>query len=445
MMRPMLAIYDMATEAGRADFARRLAKLRQTASASGEAAATVAGIVADVAARGDDAVVACMRRWTDPQFTAARLRVEPGELRAAQAAMSPALREAIEAAVANVRAYQEHILPVAPAPITLDGAELGLRWTAVDSVGLCVPGGAAVLFSTLVMLAVPAMVAGVPASRISVMSPPPTRRGEGEAPGDISPLVLGVCAMLGIERVYRMGGAQGVAALAYGTATVEPVDLIAGPGNVYVQLAKAQVSGVTGTDNGFYGPSEIVTVADATADPRRVASDLVAQAEHYPGKCFLVCWQRDVLDRIVAEVAVQVPSRVRREAIIKALRDESCAVLAGDEAAAAALANTLAAEHVSLAVADPRKWLGDIRHGGEFFLGDATPVAAGDYYAGPSHCLPTGTTARFASGVSVYTFLKRSGTVAYREGMPPDAIRRIAAMAEAEGLDAHAASVRVRG
>ena len=256
--------------------------------------------------------------------------------------------------------------------------------------------------------------------------------------------MLATAKLLGVEKVYRLGGAQAVGALAFGTETVEKVDLIAGPGNVYVQLAKAQLGAVCGTDNGFYGPSEIVTVADETADAGHVASDLIAQAEHNPGKCFLVSWSRAVIDRIIGEVERQLEERGRSEAIVSALKNESCAVVVKDEAAAIEVANTLAGEHVNLAVAEPGEMLGRIRHGGEVFLGDKTPVASGDYYAGPSHCLPTGTTARFASGISVYTFLRRAGTVSYPGGMPGHVIDRIARLAEAEGLDGHAASVRER-
>ncbi len=235
-----------------------------------------------------------------------------------------------------------------------------------------------------------------------------------------------------------------MAALAFGTETVKPVDMIVGPGNNYVQLAKAQLSGLIGSD-GFYGPSEILTIADASADPRRVAADLIAQAEHDPGKCFLVSWSRDVLDGVITEVRTQLEKRGRVEALRSALRDESCAVLVGDEQEAADVANRIACEHVSLAVKDPDAFLPLIRHAGEILLGDATPMAAGDYWAGPSHCLPTGTTARFTSGLSPYTFLKRVGTIRYRNGIPKAAREAIALLAEAEGLDGHAESARVRG
>jgi histidinol dehydrogenase len=293
------------------------------------------------------------------------------------------------------------------------------------------------------MLAVPAIVAGVDPRRVRVVNPPPTRR-PGKPAGDVSPIVMATCHMLGIESLYRIGGAQAVAALAYGTERVEAVEMIAGPGNVFGQLAKQMVSGACGTDGGFYGPSEIVTIADATADPRCVAADLIAQAEHDPGKCFLIAWSRDVIDAIVAEVESQLCERGRIAAIERALAEESAALLVPDEEEAARIADSIAAEHVNLAVADPEAWLARLRHGGEFFLGDQSPVAAGDYYAGPSHCLPTGTTARFASGISVHTFLKRSGTVHYRDGLPGEAMDAIIRLAELEGLDAHAESARVR-
>jgi histidinol dehydrogenase len=439
-------ILDLSTEAGRSNFEGRLSKLRQTTSLSGDTASVVSGIIEDVRKRGDVAVVELMRKFTDPRFEASAIRVDAADFDRAEASMDPTLRRSIEASIANVRAYQQHILPARTTPVVIEGAELGLRHAPVASAGLTVPGGAAVLFSTVIMLAVPAIVAGVDPRQIRIVNPPPTRRpGEDEGSGDISPVVLATCRMLGVDTVYRIGGAQAVAALAYGTETVEAVDLIAGPGNVYGQLAKQMVAGVVGTDGGFYGPSEIVAVADETADPACVASDLIAQAEHDPGKCFLVCWSTDVARGIVNEVERQLAERGRSEIIERALESDSAAVVVRDEDEAVEIADRVAAEHVNLAVADPERLLERLRNGGEFFLGDQSPVATGDYYAGPSHCLPTGTTARFASGVSAYTFLKRSGTVFYRNGMPETAIENVARLAEAEGLDAHAESARVRG
>ena len=438
----LLPVYDLATPAGAAGLEQRLADLRGSASSSTTLAASVADILANVAQHRDDAVVRYMRQWTDPDFSADRIRVTPDELAAAARALDPKLRGVFERSIANVRAYQRHIRPADPSPITVGGATLGMRFTPVDSAGLVVPGGKAAYPSTVIMLAVPAIEAGVPLDRICVVSPPPTRKA-GEPVGDISPLVLAVCHMLGITRVYRIGGAQGVAALAMGTPSVDAVDMIAGPGNSYTQLAKAQLAGRVGID-GFYGPSEIVTIADDSADAGRIASDLLAQAEHDPGRCFLVAWSPRVINAVAAEIATQLASLPRRAAVEQSLIHSSAALLVRDEAQALAVADTIAAEHVNLAVADPAALLTKLRHGGEFFLGDATPVAAGDYVAGPSHCLPTGTTARFSSGISVYTFLKRSGTVWYQNQMPIQTIADIATFAAAEGLDAHARSAKRR-
>ena len=435
-----LPVIDLSAPTGPDQLQSRLRRLRASATGEGEAGATVAQVIQDVRDRGDDAVVDYMRRWTDPAFEAHRIRVEPAELRAARDQLDPALRAALERAIEHVRGYQAHIRPRDPAPITLGGATLGLRHTPFDSAGLAVPGGRAAYPSTVIMLAGPAQAAGV--ASLSVVTPPPTRR-EGQPPADVAPLVLATCDLMGIDRVYRIGGAQAIAALALGTARVERVDFIAGPGNTYTQLAKQRLQGHVGID-GFYGPSEIVTLIDRDADPRRVASDLIAQAEHDPGHCFLVAWEPGPIDAVNRELQAQTPRRDRRAAIEASLRDSSFAVLAPDPDHAARVVDAFAAEHVNLAVKDPVHWMGRLRHAGEYFLGDATPVAAGDYYAGPSHCLPTGTTARFASGVAVHTFLKRSGWVHYPSGLPQQAIRDIAALARAEGLDGHAASVETR-
>jgi histidinol dehydrogenase len=438
----MLPTYDLNTTDGRESLDARFAAMRGDFAVESKWASAAAGVLRDVRERGDEAVVEQMRRFTDPGFSADRIRVTDDELAAAEASLTGELREAIEAAIDNVERYQRHLLPCDPDRIELDGAELGLRWTPMPSAGLLAPGGSAVLFSSVLMLAVPALAAGVPAEKLAVVSPPPTRK-DGQPAGDISPITLAVCRMLGVGRVYRVGGPAAVAGLAFGTETIEPVSFLAGPGHPVTQAAKLQVQGVVGID-GFYGASEVTVVADASANPERVAADLIAQAEHDPGKCFLVCWDAKVLEAIRDAISRQLPDRQRREAIEASLNEESLAVLCRDEDEAAAVADRFACEHVTLAVADPEAWLGRLQHGGEFFLGDGTPVAAGDYYAGPSHCLPTGTTARFSSGVSVYTFLKRSGVVRYRGAMPDHAIRRIAAMARAEGLDGHAASVEQR-
>jgi histidinol dehydrogenase len=439
----MLPLIDAHSEEGSQAAEAMLDRLRGTAAADSEAAATVAALMADVCSRGDAAVVEAMQKFTDPEFSEDTIRVSADDIEAAQAGLPEDLRKAIEASIRNVQAYQSHVMPQPVEGVELDGATLGMRWTPVDSVGLCVPGGTAELVSTLIMLAVPAIVAGVKPESISVMSPPPTRR-EGQPAGDISKLVLAACGILGIEKAYRIGGAQGVAAMGFGTHTVEPVDLIAGPGNVYVQLAKAQLGAACGTDNGFYGPSEITVVADATAHADRIAADLIAQAEHDPGKCFFIAWEQDIIDRVLREIETQMPERNRQPAIRNAFANDSCILKVAGRAEAIQWANRLACEHLTLAVSEPREMLGHIRHAGEVFLGDPTPVAAGDYIAGPSHCLPTGTTARFTSGVSVYTFLKRTGTVAYPHGMSAQTIEHISNLSTAESLDGHAASARIR-
>jgi histidinol dehydrogenase len=439
-----LPVFDLSTAEGRNALTAQIERLRPPLGHDSEAAVTVATIIADVKRRGDDALVDYMRKWTDPAFDSQRIRVSEHELDAAERALSPALREALLEMIDNVRVYQTHLLPKPPEPLQHGGAELGLRFTPVDSVGLAVPGGTAAYPSSVVMLAVPALVAGVAPERIAVVTPPPTRGAEGLPAQDVAPLVLAACQLCGIRNVFRVGGAQAMAALAYGTASVGAVDMIVGPGNTYVQLAKAQLSGIVGTD-GFYGPSEILTIADASADPRKVAADMIAQAEHDPGKCFLVSWQSDTLRVVIEEITRQLGQRKRAVALQRALAEESCAVLVRDAAQASEVANRIACEHVSLAVADPDALLPGIRHAGEILLGDATPMAAGDYWAGPSHCLPTGTTARFTSGLSVFTFLKRVGTIRYRGGIPQRAREAIALLAEAEGLDGHAESARVRG
>ncbi len=417
--------------------------LRQSAIPGGEIAATVASIIDDVRQHGDEAVVRHMRQWTDPAFTADRIRVTPAEMKAALDALDPAMRRVLEQSIEHVQTYQRHICPGDPPTITIDGAVLGLRWSPMDSVGLAVPGGKAAYPSSVIMLAVPALAAGVERSKISIVTPPPTRHGD-EPAGDIAPLVLATCAMVGIENVYRIGGAQAMAALAYGTASVEAVDFIAGPGNSYTQVAKQQLMGRVGID-GFYGPSEIVVLSDATPNPTRLALDLIAQAEHDPGRCILVSWSRNMIEAVNAQIQVHAQNCKRKEAIERSFKDWSAAVLVKDEDAAIEVVNELAAEHVTVAVANLEPVMAKLRHGGAFFLRDESPVAAGDYYAGPSHSLPTGATARFSSGVSAFTFLKRSSTVWYREGMSQATTEAIARFAEAEGLDAHAESARARG
>lgn len=396
-------------------------------------AADVQAVLADIAQRGDEAIVAAARQFDDPDFTADQLRVTPDEMQAAVQRVPPDLLAALRRSIAQVREYQSHILPSPIQPLTRTGVELGMRYTPLASAGLYFPGGKASYPSSLIMLAVPAQVAGV--EKIVVCTPP-SRFGRSD-------LVLAACAELQLEHVYRAGGPAAIAAMAFGTATIPAVDKIVGPGNSYVQLAKRAVSGAVGVD-GFLGPSEIVIIADDTGHPAYIAADMLAQAEHDPGSCFLLTTSRQLAEQVRAELARQSATLQRRDAIERALRDSSAIVIGDDLDAMIALGDRFAAEHVNIQTADDPRTLSRIRHAGAVFVGPHSPVAAGDYIAGPSHCLPTNTTARFTSGVSVYSFLKTMSVERYTpEGLASDAAG-IIALATAEHLDAHAASVAIR-
>lgn len=398
-----------------------------------DAARAVAQIIADVAARGDAAVVENCRRFDDPAFTTDQMRVGRAEMEDARRRVPGEQLAAIRHAIRQVREYQQHIMPSDPPPLRRAGTELALRFTPLESAGLYFPGGRAAYPSSLIMLAVPAQVAGV--GRIVVCTPP-SRYGRSD-------LVLATCAELELEHVYRAGGVAAVAAMAMGTATIPAVDKIFGPGNVYVQLAKRMVSGAVGTD-GFLGPSEIVIIADETGRADFIAADMLAQAEHDPGSAYLLTTCEELARNTAAEAQRQLRSRQRAQAIEKALRENCAAIVGSSLEEVVALADRFAAEHVSIQTRNADAVLSLLRHGGAVFVGPWSAVAAGDYVAGPSHCLPTNTTARFASGVSVYEFLKRSSVERYtREGLDRDAAA-IAALARAEGLDAHAASVELR-
>jgi histidinol dehydrogenase len=314
------------------------------------------------------------------------------------------------------------------------GVTMGMRWNALDAVGLYVPGGKAAYPSSVLMNAIPARAAGV--SRIAMCVPTPD--------GVLNPLVLAAARRAGVTEIYRIGGAQAVAALAYGTATITPVDRIVGPGNAYVAEAKRQVFGRVGIDS-IAGPSEVVVLADADNDPRRIAVDLLAQAEHdEAAQSILITDSAAFADAVAEAVLAELPS-LPRAAIAGASWDAHGAVIVvQDWAQAVALVDRLAPEHLELMVRDPEALFARVRHAGAAFLGGFCPEAIGDYVAGPNHVLPTGRTARFASGLSVFDFLKRttfmSATQAALDQVGPAAV----ALAEAEGLQAHARSVALR-
>lgn len=412
------------------------ALLRRDVFAGAEPQARAAEeILAAVRARGDAALLELGRRFDAPQQTAAGLRVDPAALAAARAAVSADFLAAAGLAITNLTDFHRRQGQqdwFAPRP---GGGWVGQRWTAVDSVGIYVPGGQAVLPSTLIHVAVPAQVAGV--RRLAVCSPP-RPDGSGEAH------LLATASLLGVDEIYLVGGAQAIAALAYGTETVTPVDFIAGPGNSYVNHAKRLVFGLVGIDS-LAGPSEILIVADETADPEHIAADLLSQAEHSADARAIVLTTSDALVAAVpAAVARQAAALPRSEVALAALEAVGGLVRVPDLAAACELVNLCAPEHLELLVAEPMGLLGAIRHAGAIFLGPWSPEPLGDYVAGPSHVLPTGGTARFASPVGVETFRKRSSLIAYGRATLAAEADAIRTLARAEGLDAHAQTVTVR-
>jgi histidinol dehydrogenase len=419
----MIAIYDWQLAADWAAVEEILANLRLDARA----------MLRTVADRGDVAIVDIVKRFDDPTFTREKIRVSTQEMKDAHARCSAPLIQAMRRSIAQVREYQTHILPAATPMLERAGVKLGMRYTPIDSVGLHVPGGKASYPSSLIMLAVPAQVAGV--KRIAVTTPA-SKHSEND-------LLLAAAHELKIEEMYRAGGTGAIGAFAVGTESIARVDKIVGPGNSYVQVAKQIVSGAVGVD-GFYGPSEILTLADDSATPAFVAADLIAQAEHDPGRCFLLTTSRAVADGVAREIAEQVKTLDRAAAIVRGLSDGSAIVVSESMEDLIVLSNHLAAEHVNLQVRNPDEVLTKLIHAGAVFVGPYSPVAAGDYVAGPSHSLPTNTTARFGGGVSVYEFMKRSSLVQYtRDGLAPD-VSAIVEMARAEGLSAHARSAMIR-
>lgn len=394
---------------------------------------TVRGILEQVAQKGDDALVEIARKFDDPDFAPGQLRVTPDEMAQAAKRIDADLLKALKRSIAQVREYQTHVLPKPTASLKRGGLEMGMKWTPLDSAGVYFPGGKAAYPSSLIMLSIPAQVAGV--GRI-VVTTPGSKFGKSD-------VVLAAAHEAGITEMYRVGGAAAIAALAFGTETIKPVDKIVGPGNSYVQIAKRLVAGCVGID-GYLGPSEIVTVADESANPEFVASDLIAQAEHDPGSCFLLTTSETLARAVLDEIAKQLKSLQRVDPITKALKNESMIVVDPSMERLIDLANAIACEHVNLQTRDDDAVLTKLRHVGAVYVGTYSPVAAGDYIAGPSHCLPTNTTARFSSGISVYEFIKRSSVVRYdRDALALDA-PSIVALANAEHLDAHASSVKRR-
>jgi histidinol dehydrogenase len=391
-------------------------------------------ICADVAARGLDAVLDYTRRLDGVSLEPSSLRVSAEELADAHAGADPAYLETLDHVRENILAYQRAILSRDVRTSGGPGIELGLRYLPLRRVGVCVPGGAAAYPSTLLMTVVPAQAAGV--AEIAVVVPP-TRYGGYNTD------LLAACKSLGVTEVYRIGGAQAVAALAYGVDGIAPVDKIVGPGNLFVALAKKHVYGEVDIDS-IAGPSEVVLIADATANPCYVASDLISQAEHSPGASILLTWHAPLVEEVVHSLEDQLSRLSRGELARDSLEQFGALILVRDEDEAVRLSNLFAPEHLHVSTAAPERLLPALRNAGAIFLGHHTPVAIGDYAAGPSHVLPTGGTARWASGLSANDFLRRSSLISVtREGLErlaPD-VRRLA---DIEGLGAHRSSVDLR-
>jgi len=390
-------------------------------------------ICGDVRRQGMAAVLDYSARIDKAQLTAATIRVPAAELAKAHAAADGELLDAVRRVARNIREFQEAILHRDVRLQRPDGY-LVQRYRPLDRVGLCVPGGAAAYPSTVLMTAVPAQVAGV--EQLAVVAPP-TKFGAYNAD------VLATCHELGITEVYRLGGAQAVAALAYGVEGIPRVDKIVGPGNLFVALAKKHVFGDVDIDS-IAGPSEVVVIVDDSTRPEFTAMDLIAQAEHAPGASVLIGWNEKVLDAAVAELSRQLAGVERGDLARQSLEEFGAVILARDADEACALADEIAPEHLHVATANAEQLAEKIRHAGAMFLGNYTPVALGDYAAGPSHVLPTSGTARFASGLSANDFLRTNSILHFTKAgmmrLAPD----VQVLATKEGLTAHRASVEIR-
>jgi len=411
-------------------FADYAAQGRETAA---DVRGVVADIIADVRARGDAAVVEYTEKF-DRLDVSGGLRIDADLIAASREACDPAQIEALEFAAARIRAFHERQLPEGFSFTDAEGVRLGARWTPVSAAGIYVPGGTAAYPSSVLMNAVPANVAGV--SRIVMVVPTPD--------GKLNPLVLAAAELSGVTEIYRIGGAQAVAALAYGTETIAPVDKITGPGNAYVAEAKRQVFGAVGIDM-IAGPSEILVVADAENDPDWIAADLLSQAEHDASSQSVLITDSAALADAVADAAERILGRLQRSDIARRSWDTHGAIiLVPGLEDAVPLVDRIAPEHLELAVAAPDALAEKITHAGAIFLGRHTPEAIGDYVAGPNHVLPTARSARFSSGLGVTDFMKRTTLVSCDAASLARIGPAAVTLAGAEGLDAHALSLSVR-
>ncbi|MGQ7828644.1 histidinol dehydrogenase [Altererythrobacter sp. Z27] len=419
-----------------ADFAARFDALVDARRESdSDVSGQVAAILADVKTRGDAALAEYSQRFDSFALAEeADWSISAEACRAAYEALDSNLRDALELAAERIRAYHRDQLPANRDFTDAAGVRQGAIWRPVDAAGLYVPGGRAAYPSSLLMNAIPAKVAGV--ERLVVVTPTPR--------GKTNPLVLAAAHIAGVDEIWRVGGAQAVAALAYGTDRIRPVDVITGPGNAWVAEAKRQLYGVVGIDM-VAGPSEVLVIADGDNRADWIAADLLSQAEHDPtSQSILITDNAGFADEVAAEVEAQLAQLATTETATASWQDNGAIIVVETLAEAAPLANRLAAEHVELAVTEPEPLLGAIRHAGSVFLGRMTPEAIGDYVAGPNHVLPTGRRARFASGLSVLDFMKRTSFIALDEASLGRVGPAAVALAHAEGLPAHAKSVELR-
>jgi len=423
-------------DAAAADFEQAFTRIvRNNRDNDADVGRDVATILNEVRARGDDALVEYTMRFDGHRLTDdGDWRISAEQCRAAYDVLDPTLRDALQLAANRIRAYHEQQLPQDSDRTDGIGMRLGSRWLPVDAAGLYVPGGRASYPSSLLMNAIPAKVAGV--KRLAVATPTPK--------GGTNALVLAAAHIAGIDEIWRVGGAQAVAALAYGTKRIAKVDVVTGPGNAWVAEAKRQLYGVVGIDM-VAGPSEILVIADADNDPEWIAADLLSQAEHDPTSQSILITDDLGFARMVEDAVDLQLMNLPTAKVAKASWEAHGVIIVVERMAdAVPLADRLAAEHVELAVADPQALFDRLRHAGSVFFGRTTPEAVGDYIAGPNHVLPTGRRARFASGLSVLDFMKRTSFI----DAGPSALAAIGpaavALAEAEGLPAHARSIELR-
>ncbi|MCR4399403.1 MAG: histidinol dehydrogenase [Syntrophomonadaceae bacterium] len=400
-----------------------------------EAEAAVAEIGRLVKERGDAALCELTERFDGARLTPETLRVSDGEIEEAYGAVDDDFMESLLIAIDNVTAFHQKQVQHSWMEPDEVGNILGQLCRPLQRVGIYVPGGTAAYPSSVLMNAIPAVVAGV--TDIAMVTPP-------DRQGKVNPHTLVAASEVGLDEIYKVGGAQAVFALAWGTGSIAPVEKITGPGNLYVTLAKKMVYGQVDIDM-LAGPSEILVIADSSANPAYLAADLMSQAEHdVLARCILVTDSPELFDRVEGELRQQMATLGRAAIIERALRDYGAFILVRDMEEACRVANRVAPEHLEVMARDPFRWLGCIRNAGAIFLGEYTPEPVGDYFAGPNHILPTGGTARFYSPVTVDTFTKKSSVLYYsREGLA-EASEHIVRLAEVEGLTAHANAIRAR-